>query len=72
MVAVLIAVKTNLALFVKRVTHSPATMVTGMSFSFYLTYAQIQKDSRELGNGGIIHRLMRLVKSKESGVWSTR
>lgn len=73
MLAVLITVnKMNLTLFVKRVTHLPATTVTAMSFSSYLTYAQLQKGSRELGHGGIIHRLMRLVKSKESGIWSTR
>lgn len=44
----------NLVLFLEGFTHLSATIVTGMSFSSYLTYAQFQTGSGELGHGGII------------------
>lgn len=61
----------NLVLFLEGFTHLSATIVTGMSFSSYLTYAQFQTGSGELGHGGMIRRLMKFVKSRESGVLNT-
>lgn len=62
----------NLVLFLESVTHLPAATVTEVNFSSYLTYAQLQTCSNELGCGGINHTLMKFVKSKESGVRNTR